>query len=101
MEAIQNTTVQAVFVSHKRALDVVHPEISLLRINNVNNKETAAKYIRNAVLFVYTNKQGETIYNSGVITKVHGNKGVVRAKFERNLCPKSIGQIVFVKLYKI
>ncbi|ELA40951.1 uncharacterized protein VICG_01981 [Vittaforma corneae ATCC 50505] len=100
-EALQNTTIPAVFVSHKRGLDVIHPERALLRINNVNNKETASKYIKNAVLFIYTNKKGETIYNNGVITRVHGNKGVVRAKFERNLCPKAIGQVVLVKLYKL
>lgn len=101
MQALEATTIPAIFVSHKRALDVVHPEVSLLRINNVTDRETAAKYIKNAVIFVYTNKKGETISNNGVITRVHGNKGVVRAKFERNLCPKSIGQIVRVKLYKL
>ncbi len=101
LEAITNTSIPATFVSHKRALDVIHPEISLLRINNVNDRATAAKYINNAVVFFYQNKEGETIFNRGVITKVHGNKGAVRAKFERNLTPKAISSTVYVKLYKV
>lgn len=101
LQAIADTSIPATFVSHKRALDVIHPEISLLRINNVNDRATAAKYINNAVVFFYNNKEGETIFNRGVITKVHGNKGAVRAKFERNLCPKAIGSTVYVKLYKV
>lgn len=100
-QALMETSIPAIFVSHKRALDVVHPELALLRINNVIDRATAAKYINNAVVFFYNNKEGETIFNRGVITKVHGNKGAVRAKFERNLCPKAIGSTVFVKLYKI
>lgn len=100
-EALANTTIPAIFVSHKRGLDVIHPEIAILRINNVNDRKTAAKYTDNAVLFTYTNKEGETLYNNGVITRPHGRKGAVRAKFERNLTPKAIGQRVFVKLYKL
>lgn len=100
-KALESTTIPAIFVSHKRGLDVIHPEIALLRINNVKDRETAAMYANNAVLFTYTNRDGETIYNSGVIIKPHGRKGVVRAKFERNLTPKAIGQNVFVKLYKV
>lgn len=96
-----NTTIPAIFVSHKRALDVIHPERALLKIKNVCDKEAASKYINNAVVFVYNNKSGEEIQNHGVITRVHGNKGVVRAKFERNLCPKDIGKLVLVKLYKL
>lgn len=99
--SLLNTTIPAIFVSHKRALDVIHPKIALLRINNVNSREIASKYTNNAVLFTYVNKEGETIYNSGVILKPHGGKGVVRAKFERNLTPKAIGQNAYVKLYKI
>ena len=100
-QSLIDTSIPAIFVSHKRALDVIHPELSLLRINNVTDRLTAQKYIDNAVIFVYKNKNEETIYNRGVITKVHGNKGVVRARFERNLCPKAIGSTVYVKLYKI
>lgn len=101
LESLQNTTIPAVFVSHKRGQDVIHPERALLRINNVNCKDAATKYLRNSVLFVHKNKNGEAIYNNGVITRIHGNKGVVQAKFERNLCPKSIGELVYVKLYKL
>lgn len=100
MQSLESTAIPAIFVSHKRALDVIHPEIAILRINNVRDRSTASKYVKNAVIFSY-NVKGETLYNTGVIVKAHGNKGAVRAKFERNLPPKAIGFTVYVKLYKI
>lgn len=100
-QELRDTTIPAIFVSHKRGLDVIHPRSALLKIRNVIDKATASKYISNAVLFTYMDKKGQQVMNSGVITRVHGHSGVVRATFERNLCPKSIGQIVLVKLYKL
>ena len=36
----------------------------------------------------------------GVILGTHGNKGLVRVKFERNMPPKSVTNIVEVRLVK-
>jgi large subunit ribosomal protein L35Ae len=96
-----NTTVPATFISHKRGQRRLRPHFALLRISNVTDAETAAKYVRNAVYFSWTNKQGELVENRGIIRRVHGSKGVVRAVFERNLSPLASGQTVYVKLYKI
>ncbi|KAI5154339.1 large subunit ribosomal protein L35Ae [Enteropsectra breve] len=95
------TTIPATFVSHQRSRKRLHPRYSLLRIDHVADRNTAEKYVRNAVYFAYTNKEGEFIENRGVIRKVHGSKGVVRAIFERNLNPKAMGSTVYVKLYKV
>ncbi|KAI5170262.1 large subunit ribosomal protein L35Ae [Pancytospora epiphaga] len=99
--ALLNTTVQATFVSHQRSQRRLHPRYALLEINNVHNREAAQNYMNNAVYISWTNKNGETFENYGVIRKHHGNKGAVRAIFERNLDPKAVGQTVYVKLYKV
>lgn len=98
---LAQTTVPATFVSHQRTQRKLHPRYSLLEINNVKNRQAAEKYIHNAVYMCWRNKQGELVENHGVIRKHHGNKGIVRAIFERNLNPKAVGQTVFVKLYKV
>lgn len=99
--AILKTTIPATFISHQRSQRRLHPRYALLEINNVKDRSTAEKYMRNAVYMCWTNKEGELVENRGVIMKHHGNKGIVRAIFERNLNPKALGQTVFVKLYKM
>lgn len=100
-EALENTTVKGTYVSHRRGQRRLHPTQALLKIDNVHSKEQAAAYLNNAVLFYYTRPDGEAVYNNGYIKAVHGNKGAVRAIFERNLAPKAQGQRVFIKLYKV
>lgn len=100
-QALLDTTIPAVFVSHKRGRRLVNPRQALIRINNVTDKETASKYAMNAVYACWTNKEGKLMENRGVIRNYHGNKGLVRAVFERNLPPQAIGQTVYVKLYKV
>lgn len=99
--ALLNTTIPATFVSHQRSQRRLHPRYALLEIHNVRSRTAAQNYMDNAVYMTWTNKDGETFENYGVIRKHHGNKGVVRAIFERNLDPKAVGQTVYVKLYKI
>lgn len=96
-----STCVKGTFVSHRRGLRRLHPKQAILTIDNVYDRDTASKYIKNAVLFTYTRPTGEVVNIYGFIRAVHGNKGAVRATFERNLSPKSIGDRVFIKLYKV
>lgn len=100
-QAILDTTIPAIFVSHKRGRRTIHPRQALLKINNVADKETATKYIDNAVYACWTTKEGKLVENHGVIRRHHGGKGLVRAIFERNLAPQGYGTTVYVKLYKI
>ena len=100
-EGLLKTTVPATFVSHQRSQRKLHPRFALLKINNVGDREAASKYLGNAVYMHWHNKEGELVENHGVIRKHHGNKGVVRAIFERNLNPKALGQTLYVKLYKV
>jgi large subunit ribosomal protein L35Ae len=95
-EALKNTTIPSVFVSHKRSKRKVYPRHALLRIENVCSREAARKYVGNCVEFI---RNDNSVY--GRISRVHGNSGVVCARFVRNLPPNDIGKTVFVKLYKI
>lgn len=85
-------TIPALFTSHKRSQRKVYPRYSLLKINNVKDRASAKNYIGNAVLYKD---------NQGVITRVHGNSGVVMARFKRNLPPQAIGSEIQVCLWKV
>ncbi|ADM11083.1 60S ribosomal protein L35A [Encephalitozoon intestinalis ATCC 50506] len=100
-EVLSRTTIPATFVSFKRGLRRLHPRYALLKINNVGSKIEAEKYVGNGVVCFKTSTEGEKYPVHGVVTRIHGNSGAVRAKFTRNLNPKQLGTHVFVKLYKV
>ncbi|KCZ76035.1 hypothetical protein H311_02975, partial [Anncaliia algerae PRA109] len=95
-----NTSLEAIFVSHKRGLRRIHPNRSLIRVEGLKNKNLASNFVGNAVISEYK-KEGQLFINKGIITRVHGNSGVLMAKFERNLPPQMVGKKVFVKLFKV
>ncbi|RVD91642.1 ribosomal L35Ae [Tubulinosema ratisbonensis] len=94
------TSLEAIFISHKRGQRRIHPNRSLLRVEGIKSRDTAQKFIGNAVISEYK-KDGQTYINKGMITNAHGNSGVLRAKFERNLPPQMVGKKVYLKLYKV
>lgn len=94
------TAIPATFISHMRGRRIVHPNHSLLRIEGVKSREDAKFFLGNGVVSLYE-LGGKKMANRGRIRRLHGNSGVVAAKFERNLPPNKIGTEVFVKLYKV
>ncbi|ORD94598.1 ribosomal prt L35A [Enterospora canceri] len=98
---LESIHILGTFVSHRRGQRRLHPKQAILTIDSVYDRETAQKYVRNGVLFTYTRPEGDVVNIHGFIKAVHGNKGAVRATFERNLNPKAQGQRILVKLYKI
>ena len=70
---------------------------SLLKINNVNDKEGSKFYMGKRVAYIYkasTSKSGSRFRVVwGKITRGHGSNGVVRAKFSTNL-PVSLHHII-------
>ncbi|KAF7702877.1 60S ribosomal protein L33-A [Cucumispora dikerogammari] len=87
------------FVSYRRALRKIYPKDHLIKLSACTSRESAMNLIGNAVEF-RNEISGRSL--NGVIRRVHGNSGVVMARFkEGGLSPKDIGSEVLVKLYKV
>lgn len=96
--------VKARHISYQRGKHLQSPQTSLVQIENVNNSEDARWYLGKRVAFVYRAKKADkeggksrTIW--GKVTRVHGNSGAVRAKFETALPPKTFGASLRVMMY--
>ena len=76
---------------------------SLLKIDGVEDPESSKFYMGKKVAFIYkaqvakNNSKFRVVW--GKVIAGHGNGGVVRAKFAKNLDPKWIGSGVRVMLY--
>lgn len=88
-------------LGYQRGIHTQHPNRSLVQIENVNNKKDAEFYLGKRVAFVYRVKasnKNESQSNKraiwGTITKLHGNSGVVRVNFKRNLPGSAFGNPV-------
>ncbi|ELA46454.1 hypothetical protein VCUG_02049 [Vavraia culicis subsp. floridensis] len=91
------------FVSHRRAQRRLHPSECLVRVDHVHSKDEAQKYVGNEVeLFKMYVKDSNNVVKSvkGRVVKVHGRRGVVICRFDRNLSPTEINTRVYVKLCK-
>lgn len=105
MSAEPKLYVNATFTSFRRSKRQINPNQALLQIQGVNSKEEAHFYVGKKVasyVKAKVGKDGKKIdahINWGVITQEHGNSGVVRAKFDRNLPPVALGSSVRVMLF--
>jgi len=95
-------------ISFRRGKHNLKEDTALLRIENANTKEDATFYLGKKAVIVYkakTAKRGRdgkisktrTIW--GKIVNIHGNSGVVRAKFANNVNPEWFGNQVRIMLY--
>merc|ERR1711862_245453 len=80
-----------------------YPDTSLVKIEGVNERKEVEYYLGKRVAYIYRvtrPRQGRKFkVNWGRIVKAHGNSGVVRAKFTKNLPPKTMGACVRVMMY--
>jgi len=68
-------------VQFRRGRKTIHERHFLIEIQDVSNKEDATKFVGKGV--VWKSPAGKEI--NGKIAATHGNKGVVRAIFEKGL----------------
>ncbi|GBL51231.1 60S ribosomal protein L33B [Candidozyma auris] len=90
-------------LSYQRSKNVNHPNTSLIQIEGVSNTQDARFYLGKRIAYVYRAQKeirGTKIRVIwGKVTRTHGNNGVVRANFKKNLPPKTFGASVRIMLY--
>ena len=80
-------------VQFRRGRHVIHNRHYLIEIEGLDNREKAAKFVDKEV--VWKSSAGKEIV--GRVSSAHGNKGVVRAIFEKGLPGQSITTDVQIK----
>ena len=87
-------------LGYQRGLRAQHTNFTLLQLEGVTTKKAADFYVGKRVAYTYKVKAKEGQPNLrvvwGKIARIHGAKGVVRARFRRNLPPSSFGKLVRV-----
>lgn len=90
-------------LSYQRGKRNTNPGTSLIQIEGVSDSQAASFYLGKKIAFVYRAhrkiKGSKTRVIWGKVTRPHGNSGIVRAQFRRNLPPRSFGASVRVMLY--
>jgi len=72
---------EGIILSYRRGRHTQNVNQVLIELNGVDSRGKAMKILDKKI--VWKSPSGKEI--NGKIISVHGNKGVVRAKFERNL----------------
>ena len=94
---------KASFIGFKRGKTTQYEQFALLKVKGVEEQKAASFYHGKRVAYIF---KGKNVRNNtkfrviwGRITKSHGNNGLVRAQFNKNLPPRAMGAILRVMLY--
>lgn len=85
--------VEGKVIQFRRGRKVIHERHFLIEIEGSDSREKAAKFVGKAV--EWKSPAGKVI--KGKISSAHGNKGLVRAIFERGLPGQAITTKVEIK----
>nr|ANM86198.1 60S ribosomal protein L35a-1 [Stygiella incarcerata] len=101
--------VRGKFLGFQRGLRNQNPNTSLLKLEGVMTKDETKYYFGKRVAYIYKAKVARKVVGSdkksrlrvlwGRITRSHGNSGVVRAKFAKNLPAEAMGSMCRVMLF--
>ena len=95
--------VKGKFLGFRRSREVQHPNQALLKLEGVNDADSAKFYQGKRVCYIYkaqNRRQGSkfrTIW--GRVSRPHGKSGVVIARFKPNMPARAMGAAVRVMLY--
>jgi ribosomal protein L35AE/L33A len=86
---------QAYIVSYRRSRKIIHPRFVILKFPDINDRGAASSLIGHVV--GWETETGKII--KGTISRVHGNRGAVRAHFKDGSLPgQAFG--TFIKILK-
>ncbi|XP_031486059.1 60S ribosomal protein L35a-1-like [Nymphaea colorata] len=95
--------VRGTVLGYKRSKSNQYENTSLIQIEGVSTKEDVAWYCGKRLAYIYKAKvkKNDSHYRCiwGKVTRPHGNSGIVRAKFKKNLPPRAMGNKVRVFMY--
>lgn len=91
--------VNGVFTGYKRGKNTHYCNTALIKIDGVADKCEVPFYLGKRIAYIYKVKNGGFKVMWGRVQRSHGNSGVVRAKFSKNLPPKAMGAPVRIMLY--
>jgi len=86
---------KATVIQFRRGRKTFKPRHFLIEIEGINNREDASKFVGKEVTWTSTGKNSKQI--NGKVSSAHGNKGVIRAIFEKGLPGQAIGTEVEIK----
>mmetsp|Transcript_18488 Transcript_18488/g.25550 ORF Transcript_18488/g.25550 Transcript_18488/m.25550 type:complete len:124 (+) Transcript_18488:66-437(+) len=94
---------KATFTGFKRGQRDQHEQQALLAIEGCKDRASSKFYHGKRVAYIWKAKNSKTASNFkcrwGKVISSHGNNGMVRAKFAKNLTPRSFGATLRVMLY--
>ena len=82
-------------IQFRRGRHTIHEKHFLIEIPEIKDKESASKLVGKEVIWTSPGKLKKII--KGKISSAHGNKGVVRAIFERGLPGQAVTTEVEIK----
>jgi large subunit ribosomal protein L35Ae len=95
--------VKGQILGYKRSKANQYNHTALIKIDGVVSKKEVDFYLGKRIAYIYrahAEKQGSKLRVMwGKVMRAHGSGGTVRAKFRKNLPPKSLGGSVRVMLY--
>lgn len=80
--------IHATFVSYQRSKVKLHKRVALFTLQGIRSREAATQAV-GKVIGIVNPASGKTIF--GRVSCLHGNSGVVRARFFRNLPAQLLG----------